>query len=118
MMGYQTIQEIRDSMTDEAEANEREPFEHAEGYTFEEIEAMGGIPALGDYIPPGWTESLDEDYEPIVHMVDSSGFGSPGERAYTIGYFIAHVMRQGYGYGVIEAGQFQVYVGEFVREKS
>lgn len=64
------------------------------------------IPFLGDYVPNGW--AIVDSY-----FVDSSGFGSPGESALTQEAFFAR-MKVGRGYAVIEAGEFQVYVGEFI----
>jgi hypothetical protein len=45
-------------------------------------------------------------------FVDSSGFGQEGEMALTFSQFLSKV-RQGYYYGIQEAGQFQVYIGEY-----
>ena len=67
------------------------------------------IPFIGDYVPAGWTK-LDKDY-----FVDSSGFGSEGEGALTMRRFLATLV-PGHGYAVTEAGQFQVHVGEFIKE--
>lgn len=67
------------------------------------------FPFLGDYVPPGWKRT---DREPM--FVDSSGFGQEGEPAMTIPAFV-RALRPGYGYAVIEAGQFQVYVAEYRR---
>ena len=63
------------------------------------------FPFIGDWRPRGW--KLVETY-----FVDASGFGSEGEPALTIRQFAGKV-KAGMGYAVIEAGQFQVYVGEF-----
>ena len=67
------------------------------------------IPNLGNYVPRGW--KLVKTY-----FVDSSGFGSEDEPAMTIEMF-KRQLKVGYGYAVIEEGQFQVYVGEFERTK-
>lgn len=64
------------------------------------------FPMIGDYVPRGYRMIA-------VHFVDSSGFGMPGEPALTLGEFAA-LLKPGHGYAVIEAGQFQVYIGEFV----
>ena len=63
------------------------------------------FPFLGDYVPDGW--SLVETY-----FVDSSGFGQEGEPALTASQFMTK-LKVGYGYAIREAGQFQVYVGEY-----
>ncbi len=66
-----------------------------------------GIPFIGDWRPRG--------YKPVGEplFVDSSGFGSEREPALTQRQFVAK-LRAGYAYAVIEAGQFQVYVQEFI----
>jgi hypothetical protein len=63
------------------------------------------FPFLGSYVPKGW--KLTETY-----FVDSSGFGETGEAALTIHQFLGKI-KSGAGYAVTEAGQFQVYIGEF-----
>jgi hypothetical protein len=64
-------------------------------------------PFLGSYIPKGWKVTAK-------YFVDNSGFGTEGEGALTAGEFLIHV-RAGYGYGIYEAGQFQVYIREYYR---
>ena len=64
-------------------------------------------PFLGGYVPKGWKVVAR-------YFVDNSGFGREGEGAYTAGEFL-HVVKAGYGYGIQEAGQFQVYVREYNR---
>lgn len=71
---------------------------HPEGFPF---------PFIGDYVPKGWRKVKD-------HFVDSSGFGMEGEPALTARQF-AQLLQPGRGYAITEAGQFQVYVGEFER---
>jgi len=73
------------------------------------------FPNLGDYVPAGW-ELIDH------FMVDSSGFGAPDEPADTPEQLRARIEReitkhegQTVGWAIIEVGQFQVVVGEFVR---
>jgi hypothetical protein len=46
------------------------------------------------------------------YFVDSSGFGDENEPALTFSNFFKEI-KTGYAYGIIEAGQFQVYIGEF-----
>ena len=63
------------------------------------------IPSIGSRRPRGW--------KLVAHyFVDTSGFGERGEPALTMADFLAK-LRPGYGYAVIETGQFQRYVGEF-----
>jgi hypothetical protein len=69
----------------------------------------GGLPfpMIGTYEPKGWTK-IGESF------VDASGFGSESEPALTINQFI-NQLTAGHGYAIIEAGQFQVYIGEYVK---
>ena len=46
------------------------------------------------------------------YFVDNSGFGSEDEPTLTPANFLAKV-KAGFFYGIIEQGQFQVYIGEF-----
>lgn len=75
-------------------------------------EDLRSIPNLGDYVPEDWelVETL---------FVDSSGVGEAGEASLTFDEFrtkvrveIAH---QGeiFGWAIVQAGQFQIYVGQF-----
>ena len=73
-------------------------------------EDLRNIPNIGDYRPKGW--KLVETY-----FVDSSGFGSPGEPALTFDEFVEKA-KEGKGYAIIEAGQFQVQIGEFEKTNS
>lgn len=81
------------------------------------------IPDLGDYRPDGWDRVDLENWYPgdrppgvdlnmNAYFVDYSGFGIAGEPALTTAEFF-HLARPGYGYAVIESGQFQLYVGVF-----
>jgi len=67
------------------------------------------FPNIGDFRPKGW--ELTESY-----FVDSSGFGSDNEPALTVRQFLKK-LQDGFGYAIIEEGQFQVYVGEFKKVK-
>lgn len=75
-----------------------------------DFEAIRKIPNFGDYRPKGW--KLGE-----VYFVDSSGMGQEGEGALTINQFLKEV-KAGKGYAIIEAGQFQVRIGEFSKSSS
>ena len=48
------------------------------------------------------------------YFVDNSGFGSDSEPALTAGSFLSKI-KSGYFYGITGAGQFQVYIGEYVK---
>lgn len=74
------------------------------------------FPLLGDYVPKGW-ELLDE---PAPLFCDTSGWGQPDEPALTMDQLLQRLKElftedPDYGYGVIEAGQFQAHVGVFKR---
>jgi len=84
------------------------------------------IPFLGDYVPNGYErvhvgETFGGNYgygtADHAHLfVDSSGFGGRGELAMTVSQFAEFVQRHpGYGYGIIEAGQFQIVLGVYRR---
>ena len=75
-----------------------------------DFDAIRQIPNFGDYRPKGW--KLGE-----VYFVDSSGMGQEGESALTINQFLKEV-KAGKGYAIIEAGQFQVKIGEFSETSS
>lgn len=47
-----------------------------------------------------------------TYFVDNSGFGSDSEPALTASQFLNKV-KQGFYYGIISQGQFQVYIGEY-----
>ena len=87
--------------------------EHKRPYIFEEDDRKHfppfPFPNFGNYRPKGW--ELVESY-----FVDSSGFGAPGEAALTAYQFKLR-LKPGLGYAIIEAGEFQVYVGEFKQVK-
>ncbi len=63
------------------------------------------FPNIGSYRPKGWK---------LVNSLfcDSSGMGSVGEPALTCKQLIDR-LRVGYGYAIIETGEFQAYIGEF-----
>lgn len=63
------------------------------------------FPFLGDHVPNGW-HKVNEFF------VDSSGFGGDNELALSVRQFLTK-LKVGRGYAVTEAGEFQVYVGEY-----
>jgi hypothetical protein len=89
------------------------------------------MPFLGERCPRGWkrieAHTLDDgkanhalvpywgDAARDYVQVDNSGFGAPGEPALTFGEFCdwVHDRGPGYGYAIVEAGQFQIVVGIF-----
>jgi hypothetical protein len=92
---------------------------------------LRNIPFLGERVPRGWkrvaAHTLDDgkakhalvpwfgDNEREYVQVDSSGFGAIGEPALTMGEFFdwVHDRGAGYGYAIVEVGQFQVVVGVY-----
>jgi hypothetical protein len=103
MYGIEEINRMNDVETGKAKHYGKRPM-----VAKKDGENLIGIPSLGDYRPRGWklVKTL---------FVDSSGFGAPDEPALTIDQFYSKV-KAGFGYAVIEAGQFQVYVGVFERK--
>ena len=49
------------------------------------------------------------------YFVDNSGFGAEDERALTFNQFLTKVKKGKY-YGIISSGQFQVYIGEYIKK--
>ena len=82
------------------------------------------IPNIGTYLPKNFERvSLEaEDGKKGVYMgdndgfgaylVDKSGFAADYEPALTLAQFVERLV-PGYGYAVVEEGQFQVKVGKF-----
>ena len=68
------------------------------------------LPNLGYFKPKGW-EKVKE------YFVDKTGAGSPYEPALTIDQFIEKLI-PGRAYAMIEEGEMQCYLGEFVKEGS
>jgi hypothetical protein len=80
--------------------------------------ALHTIPFVGEYVHPRWVRATDEEGDYIEWFVDSSGWGLPGEPALTLEQFTEKVQafcneHPGAGFGVVQAGQFQVYVAPF-----
>lgn len=106
MYDLQTIKRMNKERAEEAQEKRLQPFliENKE-----QIDSFNQIPFpnLGDFRPKGW--ELVE-----THFVDNSGFGRNDELALSVNQFLKK-LKVGFAYGIIEAGQFQVYVGEFKR---
>jgi len=102
-MDLNTIQEMTRKATREARVMMLEPYEVWPG----DADRMPPFPFpnMGNYKPKGW--KMIQTY-----FVDSSGFGRDGEAALSVSQFIK-MIKVGYGYGIVEAGQFQVYVAEY-----
>jgi hypothetical protein len=113
MMSYAQIQEGSRRMARQSARLHQTPYivEQQELDDWKALVASGRLPrlpfpAIGDRTPRGWKRLDDE-------MVDSSGFGSESEPATTITSFITKSLKPGFGYAIIEAGQFQVVIGRF-----
>ena len=103
MMGLATIKRMSRESAEKAAAAHKEPFMMWEGDA--ETFPPFPFPNIGDHRPEGWelVESL---------FCDSSGFGSSGEAALTVEQ-LKERLKPGFGYAIIEEGQFQAYIGEF-----
>lgn len=113
MMSQSYIDEIAAEAAAEAEAEGLEP-ERAES-VLAHFKSHGSfnIPFLGDYVPEGWERTT---FEPL--FVDSSGFGSDNEPALSVRQFVRKLeeyskARDHIALGIIEAGQFQLYVATY-----
>jgi len=90
------------------------------------VERLRRIPNLGTHLPDGWrrVDSVDEigphrsqwntgrPDGKRGYFVDKSGFGSPNEPALTA-QEMADLLKPGYGYAIVEEGQFQITIGVF-----
>ena len=105
MMDLNTIHALSREAAAEAAAEGKVPFVIDE----QDLEDMPPFPfpALGTYVPAGW-EKINE------YFVDSSGMGADDEASLSIRQFLK-TLTVGRGYAITEEGQFQVYVGEYVR---
>ena len=117
MMSIQTIARLADEAARKARQDGACPF-----VPYDDNDPITGIPFLGDYVPKGWCKTNEQWF------VDSSGFGGENESALTLKAFQrlarewiktckAKDKAKGklaeYGLGVVEAGQFQVYVAGY-----
>lgn len=116
MMSLATIKAVNREHAQEAARNGRTPFVY---FSVVEVDQTDGFPFpfFGDYRPDGW-EMVD------THFVDATGWGTEDEPALTVEQFRRVIRdsigdhaanRETVGWAVIEAGQFQVRVGEFTR---
>ena len=103
MMSIEYINKINKEKEDKAREFGIEPYVALQDCD----EGVRSAPHIGNYIPTNW--ELVETY-----FVDNSGMGEGDEPALTYGQFISKV-KQGKGYAIISAGQFQVYIAEFKR---
>ena len=134
MMSYDDIREFQAEAAARAARQKKQPF-IMEASDVGNIESLRHIPNLGTYLPKGWRrvdpqetgrvqrnryasgtigETSDTDREVSKWWVDSSGFGAADEPALTI-QEMADNLVTGYGYAIVEEGQFQVGIGVFER---
>ncbi|GAG71743.1 unnamed protein product [marine sediment metagenome] len=104
MYDLATIVEMNKKAGKHAKENEIQPLIAK----YDEDEAVFGCPDLGNFVPKGWKETNR-------YFVDNSGLGQEGEPALTAKQFQAKI-KEGFGYAIVETGQFQIYIGEFERK--
>ena len=120
MMDPSTIRRMSQEAAAKSAAEGLTPFVYAEVSEIRDDsdrDALFPFPFLGDYVPEGWT--LAEE-----HFADSSGLGRDDEPALSINQLFDLIESRmsdpdrprTIGWGITEAGQFQVYVGEFHRD--
>ncbi len=104
MYSIETIVQMNREAGEAARAGQDQPFVIADEA---DIAAWPPFPFpnLGDFCPDGWIE-VDRFF------CDSSGWGDPGEPALTTEQLKGQ-LKVGKGYAIVEAGQFQAYIGEF-----
>ena len=131
MMSLSTIHELSREAAEQAAEEGRVPFvfekQDVEDFQAGRIDNIN-IPNLGDHLPNGWNRVDLSDWDQHgIYMgdadgfgtlfVDKQGWGAPGEAAMTREEF-AQAVRPGYGYAMVEKGQFQVKVGVFEKAKA
>ena len=114
MLDINYIRKVAKRAAHYAQVNGFEPKALCAADLQEGVAAIRDIPFLGDYVPPGWKFVRK-------YWVDSSGLGQEGEPALTVNQFLAAIRLnvlgpETHGYAILEAGQFQVYVGEYVKD--
>lgn len=142
MMSLEQIKDVsRDAAAAAAESG-KYPFV-IEAEDVGKIEALKGIPFLGDHLPKGWKRVkictyaasdpqmviglaliaqiaksrgafLDDNGGFGAFFVDKGGWGAEGEAAFTVEEFLKYVW-PGFGWGIVEEGQFQIKIGVFER---
>jgi hypothetical protein len=115
MMSIETIQALSCEQGRKARKLGKRPQTFASETEVEEH--FREVPNLGDYTPRGWRHLEGCDL-----FVDKTGWGAGDELALTASRYVDKVkelLRRNpeYGFGIIEEGQFQVYIGVFERVK-
>ena len=106
MYDLATIKAMNAERGREAKKKGKEPFTITSESQIERMPPFP-FPNIGSHRPAGW--KLIAQY-----FVDSTGLGSPSELALT-GEQFKEKLKVGHSYAIIEEGQFQLYVGEFVK---
>ena len=115
MLSYTQVVEISKDAAQRAEELELEPLDIHGFDPNEPIKFIRRIPFLGNYCSAGWTHpELIEDL-----FVDSTGLDDSGP-ALSVSAFVkilAGYAAAGttYGFGIIESGEFQVYIRVYTR---
>jgi hypothetical protein len=104
MMSLSTIEALSREAAERAAEENQVPFTVEQ----EDLDAMPPFPFpnIGSYVPDGW-EQIDEFF------VDKTGMDFSGP-ALSVEAF-KRELKVGRAYAIVGEGQFQVYVGEFVR---
>ena len=111
MLDYSQVREIADQATRKAKRQHLKPLSIRK-YTGDNFRAfIAKTPFLGDYVPEGWEK--DGNIEPL--FVDKSGFGGDDEPALSLNQLKSKIDNfrlsgDHYGFGIIEEGEFQVYI--------
>src|SRR3990172_1888464 len=103
MMSLESIIAENDKTTQEARRKGLSPYIALQ----DGDEGIKKAPRFGYFVPNGY-ESVQEFF------VDSTGWKRESEPALTFGQLLKKV-REAYGYGIVECGQFQLYVREYKR---
>jgi hypothetical protein len=113
MWSLEVINYLNNEQAKKARRQHKEPYVS----TLNEIENFPPFPFpnLGPFVPPGW-----EQVEDAVWFADSSGWGRDDEPALSVRQLKDELRRYieenpGHGFGIIEAGQFQLYLAAFRR---
>lgn len=132
MLGIAEIQSINNKAAKEAARNRRKPYVL---WGVEEVDSFPPFPFpnLGYYVPKGWERAPDvtgsaqffcrDDLKGTqVWFVDSTGLGYEYGPAMTLRRFKealkAYVKdHPDHGFGIVEQGMFQVYIGAFRKVK-
>jgi hypothetical protein len=115
MLSYTQVVELSDEATERAEELGLEPLDIHGFDPVAPLKFIRRIPFLGTYCPAGWTHpELIEDL-----FVDSTGLDESGP-ALSVSAFVqilAGYAAAGttYGFGIIESGEFQVYIRVYTR---